>query len=122
MESVYNLAKMTELNEETRANAIGMLAVLGTMPQYSSIIKNLGMLFLDTLNERPLSGWIVAESLNAIFDVFADLYNDVVAELQILQRLQQFLPVLKNMVSGQRKSQGITSRFGRAFIDYSNIF
>jgi hypothetical protein len=60
--------------------------------------------------------------LNAIFDVFADLYNDVVAELQILQRLQQFLPVLKNMVSGQRKSQGITSRFGRAFIDYSNIF
>ncbi len=103
MESVYNLARMTELNEETRANAIGMLGALGTMPQYSSIIKNLGMLFLDTLNERPLSGWIVAESLNSIFDVFADLYNDVVAELQILQRLQQFLPILKNMVSHQYK-------------------
>ena len=44
--------------------------------------------------------WVVAESLDALFDVFAEDHVDVVAkEIELLQKLRSLVPVLKTKVS-----------------------
>ena len=44
--------------------------------------------------------WVIAESLDAIMDIFAEDETDILAEdINLVEKLQTVVPILKNKVS-----------------------
>ena len=63
-----------------------------------SYLENIGRFLLD-ISRKDDTVWIVAEALDAIFDVFAeDHINQIIQDLNMLQILSQLAPILKAKV------------------------
>jgi len=61
-------------------------------------LKQIGQVLLSALRDN--SPLVVAEALNAIFDLFAETeYNAIVQQLNMMNDLRSFVPFLKNKVT-----------------------
>ena len=70
------------------------------MTKLSVSFQTLGVVLRDVITGSN-SLWVIAESLDAIFDSFADgpLVNVAIETVELLGALQQLKPVLKGRVS-----------------------
>lgn len=76
-----------------------------TLPEHS-VVQDVGS-FLVTVASHSPDLVVVAEALDALFDVFSDDATDPVArKLGLTERLSSILPQLKTKLQGQRKSLG----------------
>ena len=78
------------LSSDVRIHTIGIIGILGQQPDYSGLIPTIASALFAALDDsEPL---VVAESLNSIFDVFAEPDHNVLCErLGMGRRLNQVL-------------------------------
>lgn len=95
---------------DVRVNAIRIVATFGTHfaknKEPHPMLQSLGLFLLETVcKEEEL--WVVAEALDAIFDVFGeDHLNGIITEIRLIDRLRQLLPGLKAKMKTNRQSLG----------------
>jgi len=93
----------TPLSDALKANSIGMLGIVGQLPHHTALIAEIGKLLLDSLQDK--SALVVAESLNSIFDIFAEVnYNQIVKNIEMMRILESFVPHLKNKVKSEKRT------------------
>jgi len=100
---------------ESKVNFLQIIGMLGSMAAGSepplsddraAIIQTIGAVLIDiACVEQNL--WLVAEALDAIFEVFKEDYTDGVAvAIKLVERLRAMAPGFKHRVQGQRRSLG----------------
>lgn len=95
---------------DIKVNAVRIVSTIGCMfakiPQPHPFLKDVGMFLLEICcKENDL--WVIAESLDAMFDVFGEDHLDsIVREIQMVERLKSLLPTLKSQIHSKKKSLG----------------
>lgn len=95
---------------DIKVNAVRIVSTIGCMfakiPQPHPFLKDVGMFLLEICcKESDL--WVIAESLDAMFDVFGEDHLDpIVKEIQMVERLKSLLPSLKSQIQSKKKSLG----------------
>eukprot|EP01133_Synstelium_polycarpum_P005705 gene5705-6590_t len=85
-----------------KTNLIGMIGLMGQKEMCQPILREIGQLLLFCLNDP--SAEIIAESLNSIFDIFAEPHvNTIFKELNMLSVLDSFVPHLRNKIKTDRR-------------------
>jgi len=83
------LFKLLSHNDpEIRTNVVGLLGCISKTPIVSHIIQDVGVALLKAL-EDP-SGWVSTEAVDVIFSVFDDHFDEIVVNLNMLEKLQQY--------------------------------
>lgn len=83
-------------NEYVRCNVVGLLGIFGQQSIFSSYLEDVGTVMITNLLDPSLE--VVCETLNSIFDVFAEPpVNEVVNKLGMIQHLQKCLNRLKHL-------------------------
>jgi len=96
VEGIYKIAS-APTSEIVRTNAIGMLGVIGQISSFAHLVPSIGALLTGCLSDQ--SAWVLAEALNAIFDIFAEeQFNSVVKHLNLMEKLQLLIPHLTNLI------------------------
>jgi len=91
-------------SEEIRMNCVGIMAELGKRPHTLEHNKVLANIFMQRLSDTSIA--VVSETLNALFDVYADTkYNQVMLETNMVPALAQFLNVFTQRVRNQQKHE-----------------
>ncbi|KAF1318975.1 hypothetical protein FI667_g13462, partial [Globisporangium splendens] len=87
---------------ETRMNTIGMIGCVGQRSKNPTEIDVIARCLLSSLNDASLE--VVAEALNAVFDVFGDEdFDAVFRDLQLLSALEQTAMSIKAKLRAERK-------------------
>ncbi|CAL7950932.1 unnamed protein product [Xylocopa violacea] len=99
-------------NANVQVNLIRMLGNLALILMNSDtleareLIKHISTFLLDTSMSEPKI-WIIAESLDAIMDIYAEDDSDQLAsEINLLEKLQTLIPQFKNKMRQQKKTLG----------------
>ncbi|KAI0219973.1 HEAT repeat-containing protein 3 [Lamellibrachia satsuma] len=96
--------------DAVRANAIRIVSIIGQVLAKQTtphpLLKNVGLFLYNVVcGDQRL--WVVAEALDAIFDVFAEDHTDpVLRELDLVAKLQAVTAVLKTKMKQQRRELG----------------
>lgn len=95
---------------EVRVNAVHMVSTIGCVlaqnPNPHPLLKDIGVLFLEVVC-KDSDLWVVAESLDSVFDVFGEDHIDpLVKEIRLVDKLRAVLPNLKAKIQQNRKSLG----------------
>ena len=70
----------------------------------AAIVRTIGLLLVDTACREP-NLWVVAEAMDAIFDVFKEDHTDAVGnDVQLVERLRTMAPGFKSRVHAQRRN------------------
>eukprot|EP00040_Diaphanoeca_grandis_P026951 m.152124 g.152124 ORF g.152124 m.152124 type:complete len:648 (+) comp30793_c2_seq1:211-2154(+) len=116
-------AKAYPSNEELRVNIVGALGCLGqvalTQPETMHAV---GVLLLQALEEP--SGWVIAEALNGIFDVFDEPEcNAVYTSLQMHAKLTATTNGLKQHIKEARRrgDADLTGRLSEAKLNLTRF-
>ena len=98
---------------QSKVNLLQILGTLGSMAAgaeppmlepRSSIVRGIGQILLETAC-LTLDLWVTAEAMDALFDVFKEDHTDqVVGDIQLLERLRTLAPSFKHRVHSQRRS------------------
>lgn len=85
------------------ANSYLLYSMICTVMVHSSLfhfaLKDIGMFLLESCSKDDQL-WVVAEALDAIFDVFAEDHLDpVVKEISLVEKLKTLAPSLKQKAS-----------------------
>lgn len=105
---LINIGRQT-FDTRIRINIIRILAILSTLinktsEDYLKIIKVIGLYLLEVSN-KDTELHVLAEALDALFDVFAEDDLDLVArEIQLLEKLKNLLPGLKGKINQKKKN------------------
>jgi len=86
VEAIFKL--LTHTNEEIRTNGVGLLGCIAKSAIAPQVIQDIGVALLKAL-EDP-SGWVSTEAVDIIFAVFDDYYDEIVTNLKMLEKLQQY--------------------------------
>lgn len=74
------------------------------------MLTEIAQYFLDCITRLKVDKcglWLVAEILDTLFDMFAeDDYNEVLKQLELIQRLRGIQPAFKKLVRSERRSLG----------------
>ncbi|XP_076755593.1 HEAT repeat-containing protein 3 [Xylocopa sonorina] len=99
-------------NANVQVNLIRMLGNLALIltnndtPEARELIKHISSFLLDTSTSEP-KVWIIAESLDAIMDIYAEDDSDELAsEIKLLEKLRTLIPQFKNKIRQQKKTLG----------------
>jgi len=96
LEMIFKLAKIDQ-SEIIRSNAIGIIGSLSHSQVLPQVIGDIGKLFIESLNDN--SGWVIAETLNGIMDIFAETnFNSIVSQLNMMDYLISFVPKIQEIV------------------------
>ena len=88
---------------ETRVNAVGMLACVGQRSKDATEIAVIARCLVSALQDASLE--VVAEALNAVFDVFSDEdFDSVFRTVGLLQALEATSVAVKNKLRADRKA------------------
>ncbi|KAN0035561.1 hypothetical protein ACTA71_004841 [Dictyostelium dimigraforme] len=94
-----------------KTNLIGIIGIAGQKPFCQNILKEIAMFLLQCLN-KDLPADIISESLNSIFDIFAEPnVNKIVKEVSLIQHLETFIPIIRNKIKTDKK------KLDRALLD-----
>ncbi|KAK5577779.1 hypothetical protein RB653_002727 [Dictyostelium firmibasis] len=94
-----------------KTNLIGIIGIAGQKPYCQNILKEIAIFLMQCLN-KDLPADIISESLNSIFDIFAEPnVNSVVKEVSMIQHLEAFTPVIRNKIKTDKK------KLDRALLD-----
>ncbi|EFA82655.1 armadillo repeat-containing protein [Heterostelium album PN500] len=86
-----------------KTNLIGMIGLMGQKDMCKSILNQIGQLFVYCL-ANDQNAEVIAETLNSIFDVFAEPpVNQVFKELNMMSTLEQYVPILRNKIKTDKK-------------------
>ena len=84
-------------SEEIRMNCVSIMAEMGKRPHNIEQNKILASILIQRLSDSSLA--VVSETLNAIFDIYADKnYNQVLLEMNMIKIFQDFANVLTQRV------------------------
>lgn len=95
---------------DIKVNAVRIVSTIGCVfakqLQPNSFLKDVGMFLLEICcKENDLR--VIAESLDAMFDVFGEDHLDpIVREIQMVEKLKTLLPSLKSQIQNKKKSLG----------------
>ncbi|CAD1473283.1 unnamed protein product [Heterotrigona itama] len=99
-------------NTNIRVNLIRTLGTLALIlmnndiPEIHELIKYVSTFLLDIYITEP-SVWVIAESLDAIMDIYAEDNSDQLAsEIKLVEKLHTLVPLFKNKMKQQRKNLG----------------
>ncbi|KYQ92818.1 armadillo repeat-containing protein [Tieghemostelium lacteum] len=99
------LSQKASTTERIRTNIIGILGISGQKPQClqePQILKDIGNCLLLALKDP--SAEIISESLNSIFDIYAEPHvNQICKELNLITHLESFVPVIRNKLKSDKK-------------------
>ncbi|KAG8179040.1 hypothetical protein JTE90_016049 [Oedothorax gibbosus] len=111
LELLTNVCQQT-LDSRIKVHIIRMLGTIGCLlgtrltPNSYNLIKIIGSVLLDICSKNA-DMWVTAEALDVIFDVFAEDHIDSIAkEINLVEKLQHILPILKGKIKQQRKTFG----------------
>ncbi|EAL69160.1 armadillo repeat-containing protein [Dictyostelium discoideum AX4] len=94
-----------------KTNLIGIIGIAGQKPYCQNILKEVAMFLLQCLN-KDLPADIISESLNSIFDIYAEPnVNNIVKEVSLIQHLDAFVPIIRNKIKTDKK------KLDRALLD-----
>ncbi|KAM9981612.1 hypothetical protein ACTFIY_003922 [Dictyostelium cf. discoideum] len=94
-----------------KTNLIGIIGIAGQKPYCQNILKEVAMFLLQCLN-KDLPADIISESLNSIFDIYAEPnVNNIVKEVSLIQHLEAFIPIIRNKIKTDKK------KLDRALLD-----
>lgn len=99
-------------NPNVRANllrTLGNLALIlmnGEVLQSQELIKHVSVFLLETCTKET-EVWVIAESLDAVMDIFAEDETDTLAaDINLVEKLQTIVPILKNKIRQQKQKLG----------------
>ncbi|KOX74373.1 HEAT repeat-containing protein 3 [Melipona quadrifasciata] len=99
-------------NTNVRVNLIRTLGTLALIlmnndtPEVYELIKYVSTFLLDICITES-SVWVIAESLDAIMDIYAEDNSDQLAsEIKLVEKLHTLVPLFKNKMKQQRKNLG----------------
>ncbi|XP_051173186.1 HEAT repeat-containing protein 3 [Leptopilina boulardi] len=99
-------------NANVRANLLRILGNLALIllnvqnPQSLELIKHISVFLLETCTKEN-EVWVIAESLDAIMDIFAEDETDTLAkEINLVEKLKSFMSILKNKIRQQKQKLG----------------
>ncbi|XP_013413297.1 HEAT repeat-containing protein 3-like [Lingula anatina] len=109
LQFVFELGQQSS-HPPVKANAVRILSTIGCLlakqMEPHSLLKNIGT-FLVEIVSKDQELWVVAEALDAIFDVFAEDHLDsVVREIGLTDKLKAVAPQLKAKIHQQKRSLG----------------
>ncbi|XP_053401607.1 uncharacterized protein LOC123549077 [Mercenaria mercenaria] len=95
---------------EVRVNAIRIVSTIGGILAQNTnphpLLKDIGVLLLEVVC-KDSDLWVVAESLDSIFDVFGEDHVDpVLKEIGLVEKLKTVASALKSKVQQNRKTLG----------------
>ncbi|KAN0036840.1 hypothetical protein ACTFIV_002153 [Dictyostelium citrinum] len=94
-----------------KTNLIGIIGIAGQKPYCQNILKEIAMFLLQCLN-KDLPADIISESLNSIFDIYAEPnVNSIIKEVSLIQHLEAFVPIIRNKIKTDKK------KLDRALLD-----
>jgi len=95
------LFKLLSHNDpEIRTNGVGLLGCIAKTTISPHIIHDIGVALLKAL-EDP-SGWVSTEAVDVIFSVFDDYFDEIVVNLNMLEKLQQYnIHITQKMKEGK---------------------
>ncbi|CAH1779666.1 unnamed protein product [Owenia fusiformis] len=93
-----------------RANVIRIISTIGcllvTRDPLSPLLRNIGV-FLIVTSMKDAELWVIAESLDATFDVFGeDNTKSIELEISLLEKLKSLAPILKTKINQQKHKLG----------------
>jgi len=93
-------------------NIISIMGTLGAVlwasnnPSGKDLVKGIGQFLLEVVTNAS-QVWVIAEALDAIFDVFAeDELEGVALDIGLLNKLKGLLPGLKQKINASKKTLG----------------
>lgn len=99
-------------NANVRANLLRILGNLALIllnvqnPQSLELIKHISVFLLETCTKEN-EVWVIAESLDAIMDIFAEDETDSLAkDINLVEKLRNFMSILKNKIRQQKQKLG----------------
>eukprot|EP00124_Ichthyophonus_hoferi_P005127 Ihof_evm3s675 gene=Ihof_evmTU3s675 len=93
-ECMHGLLLLTNGDEATRVNVVGIIGTLSKMPTLQAGLMDMAQILSRSLEDESLA--VVAEALNSIYDGFDEANSAVaVRETQLLEKMQAMLPTLK---------------------------
>ncbi|XP_041375452.1 HEAT repeat-containing protein 3-like [Gigantopelta aegis] len=106
---LFNLSQHCE-DKQVRVNAIRCMSTIGCLltknQQLHTLLKDMGVFLLDLIGHDS-DLWIVAEALDATFDIFGEDHLDpIVVEIDLVDKLRKILPMLKSRINSQRENLG----------------
>jgi len=115
VEAIFKL--LTHTDEEIRTNGVGLLGCIAKTSIAPNVIHDIGVALLKAL-EDP-SGWVSTEAVDVIFAVFDDYYDEVVINLKMLEKLQQYnVYITQKMKEGKGKiDELLTDRLDEAMLN-----
>ncbi|EGC36763.1 hypothetical protein DICPUDRAFT_77593 [Dictyostelium purpureum] len=109
IKNLVNLA--SGATNSIKTNLIGIIGIVGQKPYSQSILKEIGTFLLQCLSKDSPAD-IISESLNSIFDIFAEPpVNQIAKEIQMIQQLEAFVPIIRNKIKLDKK------KLDRALLD-----
>lgn len=95
---------------EVRVNAVRIVSTIGSILAQNTnphpLLKDIGVLLLEVVC-KDSDLWVVAESLDSIFDVFGEDHVDpVLKEIGLVEKLKTVAPALKSKIQQNKKSLG----------------
>ena len=95
------------VDDDIRTNCIGIIGCLGTRPHSLQQNMAIASLFLDRLQHDDSLG-VLAETLNAVFDVYSEEnYDEVIAKLDMIMVLKKFSVKLASMIQLQQRNRTV---------------
>lgn len=85
---------------------LALILINNDTPEGYELIKHVSIFLLDTcMMESKV--WVMAETLDAIMDIYSEDASDQLAsEIKLVEKLHTLLPLFKNKVRQQKKSLG----------------
>lgn len=107
-------------SEDIRASSVGVLGVLGQNQFFENHLNDLCILFLSCLGDNSTE--VALESLNSIFDVFAEPnVNQIVVKVGMMDKLLQCHQQIKQMLKSKTISNDLLERLDEAETNLGNF-
>jgi len=111
-------------SETTRINCIGILGILASTTKDLNVCFSITQILIENLGDASL--WVVAECLNAFFDIFGEKdKNQVFNQANLFQILKERLPILEKQYKAiPKQERDLRGRIDetlinlKGFIDY----
>ncbi|XP_031829629.1 HEAT repeat-containing protein 3 [Nomia melanderi] len=99
-------------NANIRANLIRILGNIALIlrsnntPEANELVKEVTVSLLSSCMMES-KAWVIAESLDAVMDIYAEDDSDQLAnEIKLVEKLRELVPIFKNKVREQKKTLG----------------
>ncbi|CAL1283744.1 unnamed protein product [Larinioides sclopetarius] len=111
LQLLMNISNQSQ-DSRIKVHITQILGTIGSMlgniesPATASLIRVIGSFLLDICT-KSTDMWIIAETLDKIFDVFAEDHVDFIAkDIGLIEKLTHLVPVLKAKIKQQKKHLG----------------